>query len=81
MHDTPYDLEVVGRYYDEISQMIEEIIHDEGRSVLLTCKVFKEFKDRNDREHFKDEEALKGWLYLKARNLANDHLRSLKLTK
>jgi len=78
MHDTPYDLAVVGRYYEEISQLIEGIIHEEGRAVVLTCKVFKEYKDRNDREAFKDEEARKCWLYLKARNLANDRLKEIQ---
>lgn len=75
MPDTYTDLQVVKRYIDPITKLIEGIVQEESVAIVLSCKVFERYKKRQTALPFESEEDTERWLYISGRNQALDHLR------
>lgn len=76
MPTTTYsDLTILHRYLAKITAFIQELVQDEGRSIVLACQVFEEHQQVNAAEPFTSEENRVAWLIHRSRDLAIDHLK------
>lgn len=69
------DLAIVHKYIDQITTFIQGIVKEDATAVVLACVVFEQHKKLEKTEPFTSEEKRLGWLLLKSRNIAMQHLK------
>jgi len=73
--DTHEDISVVHEYLPRITELIQSLVQNENRAIVMACQVFQEYGEVNRKNPFTSAANRLSWLTTRAREMAIRHLK------